>query len=223
MAQATISVAPAVTDKSEQLCAAAASAATYSIHDDVGEVLFTKQQMAEKVVEMGKLLGKTYEVGYVPSAAPCIQPGAWCANPTSRPSVIGCLQLFACKWQSLYHYLASGTHTGCWAHAASYLAPAWLLAVVLLSAAVPCLAHSSSLDTLLHFDSHAPCMFSHNLQGKAPVLMPILKGGFIFAADLIRALDPCPEDLVVEFVSARWAVKSNLLHSPAACAPARWA
>ncbi|WIA13955.1 hypothetical protein OEZ85_002524 [Tetradesmus obliquus] len=100
MAQATISVAPAVTDKSEQLCAAAASAATYSIHDDVGEVLFTKQQMAEKVVEMGKLLGKTYE-------------------------------------------------------------------------------------------------------GKAPVLMPILKGGFIFAADLIRALDPCPEDLVVEFVSAR--------------------
>jgi hypoxanthine-guanine phosphoribosyltransferase len=42
------------------------------------------------------------------------------------------------------------------------------------------------------------------LQGKAPVLMPILKGGFIFAADLIRALDPCPEGLVVEFVSARW-------------------
>jgi hypoxanthine-guanine phosphoribosyltransferase len=36
------------------------------------------------------------------------------------------------------------------------------------------------------------------------VLMPILKGGFIFAADLIRALDPCPEGLVAEFVSARY-------------------
>jgi hypothetical protein len=72
MAQATISVVTPVTDKSEQLTAAAASAAAYSIHDDVGEVLFTKQQMAEKVVEMGKLLGKTYEVGCVPIAASCV-------------------------------------------------------------------------------------------------------------------------------------------------------
>eukprot|EP00882_Tetradesmus_deserticola_P019464 GHRQ01020953.1.p1 GENE.GHRQ01020953.1~~GHRQ01020953.1.p1 ORF type:complete len:216 (+),score=74.74 GHRQ01020953.1:135-782(+) len=100
MAQASAQVAADVTQNSEQSTAAAAAAATYSIHDDVGEVLFSKQQMAEKVAEMGKLLGITY-------------------------------------------------------------------------------------------------------QGKAPVLMPILKGGFIFAADLIRALDPCPEDLVVEFVSAR--------------------
>eukprot|EP00882_Tetradesmus_deserticola_P017085 GHRQ01018283.1.p1 GENE.GHRQ01018283.1~~GHRQ01018283.1.p1 ORF type:complete len:143 (+),score=36.47 GHRQ01018283.1:135-563(+) len=102
MAQASAQVAADVTQNSEQSTAAAAAAATYSIHDDVGEVLFSKQQMAEKVAEMGKLLGITY-------------------------------------------------------------------------------------------------------QGKAPVLMPILKGGFIFAADLIRALDPCPEDLVVEFVSARYA------------------
>eukprot|EP00879_Flechtneria_rotunda_P014325 GHRR01014965.1.p1 GENE.GHRR01014965.1~~GHRR01014965.1.p1 ORF type:complete len:204 (+),score=54.66 GHRR01014965.1:559-1170(+) len=40
-------------------------------------------------------------------------------------------------------------------------------------------------------------------QGKRPLLVPILKGGFIFAADLIRALNPCPEDTAVEFVSAR--------------------
>lgn len=38
-----------------------------------------------------------------------------------------------------------------------------------------------------------------------PVLMPILKGGFIFAADLVRTLDPCPEGMVIEFVSARCA------------------
>eukprot|EP00775_Hariotina_reticulata_P002716 gene2716-3013_t len=38
---------------------------------------------------------------------------------------------------------------------------------------------------------------------KRPLLMPILKGGFIFAADLIRALEPCPQDAMVEFVSAR--------------------
>jgi hypothetical protein len=63
MAQATFSVGAAISDKSEQLTAAAASAASYSIHDDVGEVLFTKQQMADKVVEMGKLLGKTFAVG----------------------------------------------------------------------------------------------------------------------------------------------------------------
>lgn len=32
--------------------------------------------------------------------------------------------------------------------------------------------------------------------------MPILKGGFIFAADLVRALSPCPAGMEVEFVSA---------------------
>jgi hypoxanthine phosphoribosyltransferase len=38
---------------------------------------------------------------------------------------------------------------------------------------------------------------------KAPLLVPILKGSFIFAADLTRALDPCPAGMSVEFVSAR--------------------
>lgn len=41
------------------------------------------------------------------------------------------------------------------------------------------------------------------MQGMEPVLMPILKGGFIFAADLVRSLNPCPEGMIVEFVSAR--------------------
>lgn len=71
MAQATVQVGALVTGKSEHITAAAASAAAYSIHDDVGEVLFTKQQMAEKVVEMGKLLGKTYEVSWRHSVLPC--------------------------------------------------------------------------------------------------------------------------------------------------------
>lgn len=35
-----------------------------------------------------------------------------------------------------------------------------------------------------------------------PVLMPILKGGFIVAADLVRAIHPIPEGLEVEFVAA---------------------
>lgn len=40
-------------------------------------------------------------------------------------------------------------------------------------------------------------------QDKRPLVMPILKGGFIFAADLVRAFSPCPDGLEVEFVSAR--------------------
>lgn len=38
---------------------------------------------------------------------------------------------------------------------------------------------------------------------KAPLLVPILKGAFIFAADLVRALDPSPLNTAVEFVTAR--------------------
>lgn len=38
---------------------------------------------------------------------------------------------------------------------------------------------------------------------KQPLLAPILKGGFVFAADLVRAMTPCPAGLGVEFISAR--------------------
>ncbi|GFH17047.1 hypoxanthine phosphoribosyltransferase [Haematococcus lacustris] len=37
---------------------------------------------------------------------------------------------------------------------------------------------------------------------KLPVIMPILKGGFIVAADLVRALHPCPEGMVIDFIQA---------------------
>ncbi|KAF5838840.1 phosphoribosyltransferase-like protein [Dunaliella salina] len=37
---------------------------------------------------------------------------------------------------------------------------------------------------------------------KAPVVMPILKGGFTVAADLVRSLDPVPKGVIVEFVAA---------------------
>lgn len=37
----------------------------------------------------------------------------------------------------------------------------------------------------------------------SPLIVPILKGSFIFAADLVRSLDPCPEHMAVEFVTAR--------------------
>lgn len=36
----------------------------------------------------------------------------------------------------------------------------------------------------------------------SPIIMPILKGGFVVAADLIRAIHPVPEGLEVEFVAA---------------------
>lgn len=36
----------------------------------------------------------------------------------------------------------------------------------------------------------------------APMFCPILKGGFIVAADLLRALEPVPHGMVVEFISA---------------------
>jgi hypoxanthine-guanine phosphoribosyltransferase len=81
------------------------------------------------------------------------------------------------------------------------------LAALLLLAAVSCVqCHAHQTLLLLQRFPIPSCIhdaLESILQGKAPVLMPILKGGFIFAADLIRALDPCPEDLVVEFVSAR--------------------
>lgn len=43
---------------------------------------------------------------------------------------------------------------------------------------------------------------SNDYKDKRPVIMPILKGGFIVAADLVRALHPVPEGMEVEFVAA---------------------
>ncbi|GAX79534.1 hypothetical protein CEUSTIGMA_g6975.t1 [Chlamydomonas eustigma] len=37
---------------------------------------------------------------------------------------------------------------------------------------------------------------------KRPIISPILKGGFIVAADLVRSLNPVPQGLEIEFISA---------------------
>lgn len=37
--------------------------ADYNIHSDVGEILFTRQQMHERVHELGKQLAMAYQVG----------------------------------------------------------------------------------------------------------------------------------------------------------------
>mmetsp|Transcript_4539 Transcript_4539/g.7723 ORF Transcript_4539/g.7723 Transcript_4539/m.7723 type:complete len:200 (-) Transcript_4539:796-1395(-) len=42
----------------------------------------------------------------------------------------------------------------------------------------------------------------HEYEHLRPIFMPILKGGFIVAADLLRHLEPCPRGLEVEFVAA---------------------
>lgn len=43
-----------------QAAAAAAAAAGYDIHDDVGEVLFTKDAMASRTIELGREIGSAY-------------------------------------------------------------------------------------------------------------------------------------------------------------------
>jgi len=48
-----------------------------------------------------------------------------------------------------------------------------------------------------------PTQIAADYATRSPLLVPILKGSFIFAADLVRALDPCPENMAVEFVTAR--------------------
>lgn len=37
---------------------------------------------------------------------------------------------------------------------------------------------------------------------KRPIISPILKGGFIVAADLVRSLNPVPQGLEIEFIAA---------------------
>lgn len=53
------------------------TATTYDIHADVGDVLFTKEQLASKTVELGKLLGKEY-AGKKPLLMPILKGGFIC-------------------------------------------------------------------------------------------------------------------------------------------------
>lgn len=59
MAQATVTIGPLASALNK------ASLAAYIIHDDVGEVLFTREQMATKVLELGTVLGSDYMVRIV--------------------------------------------------------------------------------------------------------------------------------------------------------------
>lgn len=46
----------------------------YDIHEDTGEILFTKAQMQQRVVEMGQQIGKDYQ-GLSPVLMPILKGG----------------------------------------------------------------------------------------------------------------------------------------------------
>jgi hypothetical protein len=102
----------------------------YDIHADVGDILFTKEQLAQKTAELGRLLGKEY-AGKRPMLMPILKGGFIC-----KPTVLWCSCMASCK-------------AGTWPYISN------------------CCCASA------------------------------------VAADLVRALDPCPQDTAVEFVSAR--------------------
>lgn len=56
MATASITVGP----HTELKAAHGTQATEYDIHADVGDILFTKEQLAQKTAELGKVLGKAY-------------------------------------------------------------------------------------------------------------------------------------------------------------------
>lgn len=49
----------------------------YDIHADVGDILFTKEQLAAKTVELGQVLGKEY-AGKRPLLMPILKGGFIC-------------------------------------------------------------------------------------------------------------------------------------------------
>jgi hypothetical protein len=102
----------------------------YDIHADVGDILFTKEQLAQKTAELGRVLGKEY-AGKRPLLMPILKGGFIC-----KSFMVWCPGMVTCK-------------AGTWAYI-----------------------------------SNCCCVTA-------------------VAADLVRALDPCPQDAAVEFVSAR--------------------
>jgi hypoxanthine-guanine phosphoribosyltransferase len=52
---------------------------SYDIHADVGDILFTKEQLAAKTVELGKVLGKEY-AGKRPLLMPILKGGFICKS-----------------------------------------------------------------------------------------------------------------------------------------------
>lgn len=63
--------------------------------------------------------------------------------------------------------------------------------------------HLTNESHITNQTQNNPPQIAADYADKAPLLLPVLKGAFIFAADLVRALDPCPKHMAVEFVSAR--------------------
>jgi hypothetical protein len=68
----------------------------YDIHEDTGEILFTKAQMQQRVVEMGQQIGKDYQ-GLSPVLMPILKggfifaAGVECSSTYPSPSCIqGC-------------------------------------------------------------------------------------------------------------------------------------
>lgn len=134
-ATASITLGP----HSDLKTAANGRAEAYDIHADVGDILFTKQQLAEKTEQLGKVLGQEY-IDKRPLLMPILKGGFICECWDSSRAGHAALR-------SPRREKGADLRVGC------------------------CCLHAAT---------------------------------FAVAADLVRALDPCPQDAEVEFVSARW-------------------
>lgn len=79
MATATLTCVASVTvgPHTELKAAHGTAASDYDIHADVGDILFTKEQLASKTVELGKVLGQEY-AGKRPLLMPILKGGFIC-------------------------------------------------------------------------------------------------------------------------------------------------
>jgi len=57
----------------------------YDIHSDVGDILFTKEQLAAKTVELGRVLGREYQ-GKRPLLMPILKGGFICKSSQQGPA-----------------------------------------------------------------------------------------------------------------------------------------
>lgn len=62
----------------------------YDIHADVGDILFTKEQLAQKTAELGRVLGKEY-AGKSPLLMPILKGGFICKPNSALLSLHGLL------------------------------------------------------------------------------------------------------------------------------------
>jgi hypoxanthine-guanine phosphoribosyltransferase len=76
-AVSTIHVGSHTDLKSQAGAAGAATEVTYDIHDDVGEVLFTREQLAAKTAELGRRVGADFQ-SLRPLLMPILKGGFIC-------------------------------------------------------------------------------------------------------------------------------------------------